>query len=53
MIYVNKLSDTQLTDRKAIVSNIYSNIGNAYLEMGKYELALKNHQKDLDISTES
>ncbi|RNA02032.1 tetratricopeptide repeat 25 [Brachionus plicatilis] len=53
MIYVNKLTDTQLTDRKSIVSNIYSNIGNAYLEMGKYELSLKNHQKDLDISTES
>lgn len=52
MIYTNKLSEGQITDKKAIVANIYSNIGNAQLELGNYSEALQNHQKDLDISTE-
>lgn len=50
MAYVNKLADSQVEDKKAIISNIYSVIGNSYLEMGQYELALQSHQKDLDIS---
>ncbi|CAF0989858.1 unnamed protein product [Brachionus calyciflorus] len=53
MVYVNKSPDSQLTDKKSIISNIHSSIGNAYLEMGKYELALQNHQKDLEISKDS
>ncbi|CAF0922726.1 unnamed protein product, partial [Brachionus calyciflorus] len=53
MHYVNKLSDTQVPDKKSIISNLYSFIGNAHLEMGKYILALDNHQKDLAISKET
>lgn len=51
LLYVNKTSDTQVTDKKSIEANIYSNIGNAHLEMGNYQDALQAHQKDLDIST--
>lgn len=51
MAYVNKTSESQIADKKSIEANIYSNIGNAYLEMGNYQEALQAHQKDLDIST--
>lgn len=50
MIYTQKQSDTVITDKQSLIANIHSNIGNAYLEMGKYDLALQSHQKDLDIS---
>lgn len=53
MVYVNKLSDSQLSDKKSVVANIYSYIGNAHLEMGKYDHALQAHQKDLEISKET
>ena len=52
MAYVNRLPDSQLPDKKAIISNVYSNIGNAYLEIGQYDSSLQAHQKDLEISKE-
>jgi hypothetical protein len=39
-------------DHQIVVSNIHSNIGNSQLELGKYEAALKAHEKDLEISNE-
>lgn len=50
MIYTQKQSDAAIPDKQSLIANIHSNIGNAYLEMGKYDLALQSHQKDLDIS---
>jgi hypothetical protein len=52
MTYTNKQSDAAIPDKKALISNIHSNIGNAQLELGKYEPAYQSHQKDLDISKE-
>ena len=52
MAYVNRIPDSQLSSKKEIISNIYSNIGNAYLELGQYDNALQAHQKDLEISKE-
>lgn len=52
MTYTNKLSDTQISDKKSIIANIYSNIGNSQLELGNYGEALEAHQSDLDISKE-
>jgi hypothetical protein len=52
LAYVNPLNSKQLTGKQEIIANIQSNIGNAHLEMGHYDLALKAHQKDLDISKE-
>ena len=36
--------------REEVVANLHSYIGNAYLEMGEYEKALENHQKDLNFA---
>nr|CAB3267330.1 tetratricopeptide repeat protein 25 [Phallusia mammillata] len=47
---VNRLSDKELPNKADIVANLYSCIGNAYLELGQTEEALEYHQKDLDIS---
>lgn len=52
MTYTNKQSDAAIPDKKALISNIHSNIGNAYLELGKYDLALQSHNRDLEISKE-
>ena len=52
MTFTNKQPDNVITDKKSLISNIHSNIGNAYLELGKYDLALQAHQRDLEISKE-
>ena len=36
--------------RREVVANVHSYMGNAYLEMGEYEKALENHQKDFDFA---
>lgn len=50
--YVNTLTTKQLSNKREIIANINSNIGNAYLEMANYEQALQAHQRDLNISEE-
>ena len=52
LAFVNPLNKKQLSGKDEIIGNIYSNIGNAHLELGQYDLALKAHQKDLDVSKE-
>jgi hypothetical protein len=52
MNYTNKQSESQVPEKKEVTSHIYSNIGNAHLEMGKYAQALEAHNKDLEISKE-
>lgn len=48
--YVKPLNIKQLNGKEVIIANIHSNIGNAHLELGQYDLALQAHQKDLDMS---
>lgn len=50
--YVKPLNKKQLSGKDEIIANINSNIGNAYLEMGRYDLAIPAHEKDLEISKE-
>lgn len=50
MNYVNKLPDKYSKDKPRLIGNIYSNMGNCYLELGKYDLALQSHEKDLEYS---
>lgn len=50
--YVNTLTVKQLNNKREIIANINSNIGNAHLELGQYDQALQRHQKDLEISKE-
>ena len=50
MNFVNKLPEKYEKDKPRLIGNIHSNKGNAYLELGKYDLALQSHQKDLEIA---
>lgn len=51
LTYTNKQSENAVPDKNKIISTIYSNIGNAHLEMAQYEAALQAHKKDLEISS--
>lgn len=52
LVYVQGLTERDLSNHKEITANLHSCIGNAYLEMGKYKEALQNHNKDLDIAND-
>ncbi len=49
--FIEPLSKEKVSEKDELKATINSNIGNAYLEMNKYEQAIKAHQKDLEIST--
>ena len=49
---VESYKEADIPNKDDILANLHSCIGNAYLEMGKYEQALENHQKDLSIANE-
>lgn len=46
------MNEDQLQNKAEILANIHSQIGNAYLELGKYNDSLKHHEEDLKISKE-
>ena len=48
--FVDQQSKSKLAEKDELLATVNSNIGNAYLELSKYDLALKAHQKDLEIS---
>lgn len=52
LTYVQNLNESDVSNYKEITANLYSCIGNAYLEMGNYKRALVNHNKDLDIAND-
>lgn len=52
LTYVQNLNEKDISNYKEITANLYSCIGNAYLELGNYKKALVNHNKDLDIANE-
>lgn len=49
---VENMNEDQLQNKAEILANIHSQIGNAYLELGKYNESLKHHEEDLKISKE-
>jgi tetratricopeptide (TPR) repeat protein len=46
---VESWQDERIKNRPALIANLYSCMGNAYLEMGQYKDALECHNKDYDI----
>lgn len=50
---VEAMSSEECPNKDDIIPNIYSCIGNAYVELGQLNKALKQHQKDLELSRKS
>ena len=49
--YLEPLTKSKIPEKEELIATINSNMGNAYLEISKYDSAITAHQKDLDIST--
>ena len=49
---VKNTPEDELQNKQEILANLHSQMGNAYLEMGKYSLALDHHNQDRDIAQE-
>uniref|UniRef100_A0A8C6XQ82 Outer dynein arm-docking complex subunit 4 n=1 Tax=Naja naja TaxID=35670 RepID=A0A8C6XQ82_NAJNA len=50
---IQSWSDDEIPNRSELVGNLYSCIGNAYIEMGNMMAALQSHRLDLDIAKEN
>lgn len=46
------MPEESLKNKPSVLANLYSAMGNAYLEQGKYTQALDWHNKDLDLAKE-
>lgn len=50
---VEDMSEDSLKNKPDVLANLYSCMGNAYLEMSMYDDALKCHKQDLNIAKEN
>ncbi|XP_059176254.1 outer dynein arm-docking complex subunit 4-like isoform X2 [Physella acuta] len=50
---VEAMPEGSLKNKPDVIANLYSSMGNAYLEMGKYSQALDYHNKDLNIAKDN
>lgn len=48
--YCERLDDRKFPDKKKVISDVYSRLGNAYLELGDYNKALDYHFRDLSYA---
>ncbi|NXS99308.1 TTC25 protein, partial [Jacana jacana] len=46
-------SDSEVPNKKELIGNLYSCIGNAQLEMGRLQAALQSHKLDLECARQS
>ncbi|KAL3836009.1 hypothetical protein ACJMK2_021464 [Sinanodonta woodiana] len=49
---VQTFTEEQVSNKMEVLANLYSCIGNAYLERGSYEKAYDNFKADLDMGTQ-
>lgn len=47
---IEDLPEGSLKNKPDVIANLYNSMGNAYLEMNKFSLALKYHTKDLNAA---
>lgn len=48
--YCEKLDEQKFPEKQPVISDVYSRLGNAYLELGDYKKALEYHYKDYIIA---
>ncbi|GFO25847.1 tetratricopeptide repeat protein 25 [Plakobranchus ocellatus] len=50
---VEEMPEGSLKNKPDVMANLHSSMGNAYLEMGKFQKALGCHNRDLDIARDN
>ncbi|GFS07544.1 tetratricopeptide repeat protein 25 [Elysia marginata] len=50
---VEGMPEGSLKNKPDVLANLHSSMGNAYLEMGKFQKALSCHNRDLDIARDN
>ena len=45
-----RLDERKFTEKQSVLADVYSRLGNAYLELGDYNRALEYHNRDLRIA---
>ncbi|RUS85830.1 hypothetical protein EGW08_006382 [Elysia chlorotica] len=50
---VEEMPEGSLKNKPDVLANLHSSMGNAYLEMGKFQKALSCHNRDLDIARDN
>jgi tetratricopeptide (TPR) repeat protein len=48
--YCEKTDERKLAEKQSVLADVYSRLGNAYLELGDYEKSLDYHNRDLKIA---
>lgn len=48
--YCDRLDERKFPQKSSVLSDVYSRLGNAYLELGDYNKSLEYHSKDLKVA---
>lgn len=48
--FCERLDERKFTEKQSVLSDVYSRLGNAYLELGDYNKSLEYHNRDLKIA---
>ncbi len=48
--FCDRLDERKFSEKQSVLSDVYSRLGNAYLELGDYSKSLEYHNKDLKIA---
>ena len=48
--YCDRLDERKCPQKPSVLSDVYSRLGNAYLELGDYNKSLEFHSKDLKLA---
>ena len=48
--FCDRLDERKFAEKQSVISDVYSRLGNAYLELGDYNKSLEYHNKDLKIA---
>jgi tetratricopeptide (TPR) repeat protein len=48
--FCDRLDEKKFNEKQSVLSDVYSRLGNAYLELGDYNKSLEYHNRDLKIA---
>jgi tetratricopeptide repeat protein 25 len=51
--FCERINERNFSEKQSVLADVYSRLGNAYLELGDYKKALDYHNRDLKIAEEN